>query len=74
MESTPKQTAEDLYWDCYPHWYDNGHFMKMTVAKDYVKTVVKHILGETLSQYTTDENHDRVLFWKEVLKEVELIK
>ena len=29
------------------------------------------IIYETLTEYTNDENHDRVLYWQEVKKEVE---
>ena len=72
-EETPKQVAERLFFDCYPNWYDNGQFMKKTVAKDYCKKICNAIIKETLNEYTNDENHVRVEFWKQVLIEVDAI-
>lgn len=35
--------------------------------------ICDEMLQEALSEYTNDENHERVLFWKEVKKELENI-
>jgi hypothetical protein len=70
-EETPKEAFERLYIDCYPNFYDNGNFMRQTVAKDYCKKIVNSIIKETLEEYTNDENHERVLFWREVLIEID---
>ena len=72
-DETPKEAAERLFFDCYPNWYDNGQFMKKTVAKDYCKKIANAIIKETLDEYTNDENHVRVEFWKQVLIEVDAI-
>ncbi len=72
-EETPKEAAERLFFDCYPNWYDNGQFMKKTVAKDYCKKIANAIIKETLDEYTNDENHVRVEFWKQVLIEVDAL-
>jgi hypothetical protein len=69
-KETPKEAFERLYIDCYPSWYDNGNFMKQTVAKDYCKKIVNAIIKETLDEYSNDENHERVLFWRQVLVEI----
>lgn len=67
VEETPSEAAKRLFIECYPNWYDNGQFMKKTVAKNYCKIVANAIIKETLDNYSNDENHDRVLFWKDVL-------
>ncbi len=72
-DETPKEAAKRLFFDCYPNWYDNGQFMKKTVAKDYCKKIANAIIKETLDEYTNDENHVRVEFWKQVLIEVEAL-
>jgi hypothetical protein len=72
-EETPKEAAERLFFHCYPSWYDNGQFMKKVVAKDYCKKIANAIIKETLDEYTNDENHVRVEFWKQVLIEVDAL-
>ena len=72
-DETPKEAAKRLFFDCYPNWYDNGQFMKKVVAKDYCKKIVNAIIKETLDEYTNDENHTRVEFWKQVLIEVDAL-
>jgi hypothetical protein len=72
-EETPKEAAEMLFFDCYPNWYDNGQFMKKTIAKDYCKKIANAIIKETLNEYTNDENQVRVEFWKQVLIEVDAL-
>ena len=64
---TPKQTADRLFIDCYPNFYYNGISMKKTIAKDYCKKICNAIIKETIEEYTNDENHDRIVFWKDVL-------
>ncbi len=69
-KETPKEAFERLYIYCYPSWYDNSKLMKQTVAKDYCKKIVNAILEETLDEYTNDESHERVIFWRQVLVEI----
>lgn len=73
FEETPKEAAERLFLDCYPNWYDNGKFMKKVIAKEYCKKIVNAIIKETLDEYTNDENHVRVIFWKQVLIEIDAL-
>ena len=68
---TPRQAAERLFFDCYPNWYDNGMFMKKTVGIDYCKKIVNAIIKETFDEYTNDENHVRIEFWKQALIELD---
>ena len=70
-KETPKEAAKRIFIDCYPNWYENGEFMKKIVAKNYCKIIVNAIIKETLDEYTNDENHERVEFWKQVLIEID---
>lgn len=44
---------------------------KKTVAKDYSKKIANAIIKETLDEYTNDESHGRVEFWRKVLIELD---
>lgn len=64
---TIEQAAKRLWMDCYPNWYDNGQAIKSAVARDYAKKIADSIIRETLDEYTNDENHERVVFWRGVI-------
>ena len=70
-DETPEECARRLYIALYPNWYDNGQFMKNVVTKDMCRIVAGMIIKETLDEYTNDENHVRVEFWKKVMIEIE---
>jgi len=66
-EETVEEAASQLWIDCYPNWLDNGLVVKKVVARDYAKMIANAIIKETLNEYTNDENHVRVEFWRKVL-------
>jgi hypothetical protein len=75
MDLTPEQKeAKRLWMDCYPNDLDNGYFMKGCWGKFYAKKIANEIIKETLAEYSNDENHERVLFWKTVIIEIDNIK
>lgn len=47
-----------------------GHTITVASAINCALLAVEQIISETLSEYTNDENHDRVEFWKNVKKEI----
>jgi len=66
-EETIEEAASRLWTDCYPNWLDNGLVVKKAVARDYSKLIANGIIKETLDEYTNDENHVRVDFWRKVI-------
>ena len=66
-DETVDEAASRLWMDCYPNWYDNGLAIKKAVARDYAKKICAGIIKETLDEYTNDENHVRIEFWRRVL-------
>lgn len=70
---TPEECAKRLWMDCYPNQLDNGLIVKSYWARHFATKIAKAIIKETLDEYTNDENHDRVLFWRQVLIEIEKI-
>jgi hypothetical protein len=70
---TPEEKAKRLWIECYPNDLDNGNFMKGVWAKQYAKKIAEEIIEETLSEYSNDENHERVSFWKNVITEIDSI-
>ena len=66
-EETIEEAASRLWIGCYPNWLDNGNVVKKVVARDYAKMIVNGIIKETLDEYTNDENHVRIEFWRKVL-------
>lgn len=71
---TPKEKASELFIDCYPLFYDNGRFGRMCVSKDYCRNIANAIIKETLEEYTNDEGHERVEYWRQVLVEIDNLK
>jgi hypothetical protein len=66
-----KEEAKRLFIECYPNELDNGQFVKGVWAKYYAKLVAKNIIKETIENYSNDENHDRIIFYKNVLSELD---
>lgn len=66
----PKEKAEYLI----EKFRDENYFSEKDIlenAKCNSLIVVEEILKETLSEYTNDENHDRVEYWNDVKLEIE---
>ena len=67
--SSAKEKAESLinkYIDLSEIWTDTA----VLCAKVHVNGIIE----ETLTEYTDDENHARVLYWNEVLTELKNYK
>lgn len=74
QELTAEDTAHNLFIECYPNDLDNGQFIKKCWAKLYAQKICDRVIYETLTEYTNDENHERVVFWNKVKEEIENIK
>jgi len=77
---TAKEKADQLIekYKNYVHGYVGSSMLTNTEypdqilaqAKKVATITVEEIINETVSEYTNDENHDRLEYWNEVVCEI----
>lgn len=68
---TPKEKATELVNKYYIELQVHIGGYSLEASRQCALICVDEIIIETLSEYTNDENHDRVEYWNEVKQEIQ---